>query len=210
MSAIIKAERLTKKFGSLVAVDQVNLDIQVGEIFGFLGPNGSGKSTVIRMLCGLLQPSAGRAEIDGLDVVKQTEEVKRRIGYMSQRFSLYEDLTVEENIDFYAAIYGLTPAELKLRRNSVIDLVGLETRMEQWRDAFGGYNGGWRSPVRFCAGQKSFFSTNRPRGSIRWRGEKFGTCSFDLPVRARRCSSRLTTWMRRSAVRGWPIFIFPS
>lgn len=131
MSAIIKADRLTKKFGSLVAVDQINLDIQAGEIFGFLGPNGSGKSTVIRMLCGLLQPSAGRAEIDGLDVMKQTEDVKKRIGYMSQRFSLYEDLTVEENIDFYAAIYGLPPTELDLRRNSVIDLVGLQSRMKQ-------------------------------------------------------------------------------
>jgi ABC-type multidrug transport system ATPase subunit len=131
MSTVIKAERLTKKFAALVAVADLNLDIQAGEIFGFLGPNGSGKSTVIRMLCGLLRPTAGRAEIDGFDVVKQTEEVKKRIGYMSQRFSLYEDLTVEENIDFYAAIYGLTTADLDIRRNSVIDLVGLQSRLKQ-------------------------------------------------------------------------------
>jgi ABC-type multidrug transport system ATPase subunit len=129
--SIIKAERLTKKFAALVAVNELDLEIEAGEIFGFLGPNGSGKSTVIRMLCGLLQPTAGRAEVDGLDVVKQTEEVKKRIGYMSQRFSLYEDLTVRENLDFYGAIYGLTPAQLQSRLTSVVELVGLHSRMEQ-------------------------------------------------------------------------------
>ena len=131
MSVVIKAEGLTKKFGALTAVDTLDLEIEAGEIFGFLGPNGSGKSTVIRMLCGLLQPTAGRAQIAGLDVVKQTEEIKKRIGYMSQRFSLYEDLTVEENIDFYGAIYGLTQPDMAVRRRTVVDLVGLDDRMEQ-------------------------------------------------------------------------------
>lgn len=131
MSIVIKAAGLTKRFGALTAVDNVDLEIEAGEIFGFLGPNGSGKSTVIRMLCGLLQPTAGRAQIAGLDVVKQTEEIKKRIGYMSQRFSLYEDLTVEENIDFYGAIYGLTPLDMAVRRRTVVDLVGLDDRMEQ-------------------------------------------------------------------------------
>lgn len=131
MSVVIKAEGLTKKFGALTAVDHVDFEIEAGEIFGFLGPNGSGKSTVIRMLCGLLQPSAGCAELAGFDVVKQTEEIKKRIGYMSQRFSLYEDLTVEENIDFYGAIYGLGRADMAARRRTVVDLAGLEGRMEQ-------------------------------------------------------------------------------
>src|SRR5262245_27345470 len=131
MSIVIKADGLSKEFGALTAVADVNLEIEDGEIFGFLGPNGSGKSTVIRMLCGLLRPTAGRAELDGLDVVKQTEAIKKRIGYMSQRFSLYEDLTVEENIDFYASIYGLAQPEMVLRRRTWVDLVVLEGRMEQ-------------------------------------------------------------------------------
>lgn len=140
MSSVIKAEGLTKKFGRLVAVDDLSLDIEAGEIFGFLGPNGSGKSTVIRMLCGLLRPSAGRAQLDGLDVVRQTEEVKRRIGYMSQRFSLYEDLTVQENIDFYGSIYGLDRSELERRRAMVVDLVGMEDRLAQLAGTLsGGY-----------------------------------------------------------------------
>ena len=141
MDTVIKAERLTKKFGHLVAVRDVSLEIQQGEIFGFLGPNGSGKSTVIRMLCGLLQPTAGRAELDGLDVVSQTEEVKKRIGYMSQRFSLYEDLTVQENLDFYGAIYGLGPGHLGERRDSVVKLVNLGDRMGQ---VAGTLSGGWK------------------------------------------------------------------
>ncbi|MEK6601623.1 MAG: ABC transporter ATP-binding protein [Candidatus Binatota bacterium] len=131
MENVIKAERLTKKFGDLVAVQDVSLDISRGDIFGFLGPNGSGKSTVIRMLCGLLQPTAGKAELDGLDVVRETEEVKKRIGYMSQRFSLYEDLTVQENLDFYGAIYGLSRLQLAERRRTVVALVGLEERQGQ-------------------------------------------------------------------------------
>jgi ABC-type multidrug transport system ATPase subunit len=131
MSFVIKADGLTKKFGALTAVDNVSFEIEAGEIFGFLGPNGSGKSTVIRMLCGLLRPGAGRAELAGFDVVKQTEEIKKRIGYMSQRFSLYEDLTVEENIDFYGAIYGLARADMAVRRRTVVELAGLEGRMEQ-------------------------------------------------------------------------------
>lgn len=131
MENVIKAERLTKKFGDLVAVQDVSLEISRGDIFGFLGPNGSGKSTVIRMLCGLLQPTAGKAELDGLDVVRETEEVKKRIGYMSQRFSLYEDLTVQENLDFYGAIYGLSRLQRAERRRTVVALVGLEERQGQ-------------------------------------------------------------------------------
>jgi len=140
MTIAIKAESITRKFGLLTAVSDVSFTIEKGEIFGFLGPNGSGKSTMIRILCGLLQPTSGHAELDGLDVVKQTEEIKKRIGYMSQRFSLYEDLTVQENIDFYGAIYGLNTTELALRRRAVVDLVGLDDRLEQMAaNLSGGY-----------------------------------------------------------------------
>lgn len=126
MEPIIEAQGLTKKFGDVVAVEEVSLAISRGEIFGFLGPNGSGKSTVIRMLCGLLQPTAGGARLDGWDVVARAEEVKKRIGYMSQRFSLYEDLTVKENLDFYGALYGLGSGRLAERRRAVLALAGLE------------------------------------------------------------------------------------
>jgi len=140
MTIAIKAEGITRKFGALTAVSDVSFAIERGEIFGFLGPNGSGKSTMIRILCGLLQPTSGRAELDGLDVVNQTEEIKKRIGYMSQRFSLYEDLTVAENIDFYGAIYGLSATELAVRRRAVVDLVGLDDRLEQMAATLsGGY-----------------------------------------------------------------------
>jgi ABC-type multidrug transport system ATPase subunit len=140
MSIAIRADGIGKKFGALTAVSDVSFTIEEGEIFGFLGPNGSGKSTMIRILCGLLQPTSGRAELDGLDVVEQTEEIKKRIGYMSQRFSLYEDLTAEENIDFYGAIYGLTRAELAARRRAVAALVGLDDRLDQMAATLsGGY-----------------------------------------------------------------------
>ena len=100
----IQVENLTKKFGSFTAVDNISFQIPKGIIFGFLGPNGSGKSTTIRMLCGVLSPTSGSGSVMGLDIVRQTEQVRQNLGYMSQRFSLYEDLTVEENLDFYGGI----------------------------------------------------------------------------------------------------------
>lgn len=109
----VRADGLTRRFGDFVAVDHVSFEIQAGEIWGFLGPNGAGKSTTIRMLCGILDPSEGTGEILGFDVRRQSEEVKERIGYMSQRFSLYPDLTVRENLEFYAGAYGLTGATLQ-------------------------------------------------------------------------------------------------
>src|SRR5437764_3893482 len=107
MSAAVEIRDLVKTFGSFVAVDHVSLTVEKGEIFGFLGPNGAGKSTTIRMLCGLLTPTTGSATVNGLDVATQPEEIRRSIGYMSQKFSLYDDLTVEENIDFFTGIYGV-------------------------------------------------------------------------------------------------------
>src|ERR1700754_2281149 len=110
---IITASNLTKRFGDFIAVNEISFEVNKGEIFGFLGANGAGKTTAMRMLCGLSLPSSGSATIAGFDVYKQTEEIKRNIGYMSQKFSLYEDLTILENIQFFGGIYGLTDAQLK-------------------------------------------------------------------------------------------------
>lgn len=110
---VIKVDRLTKKFGDFVATNQISFEVGMGEIFGFLGANGAGKTTAMRMLCGLSIPSSGSATVAGFDVYKQTEKIKQNIGYMSQKFSLYEDLTVKENIRFYAGIYGLNRTTIK-------------------------------------------------------------------------------------------------
>lgn len=122
----VKTEELTRTFGRFVAVDRVGLEVVRGEIFGFLGPNGAGKTTLIRMLCGLLRPSSGRAIVAGLDVSHQSEQIKQRIGYMSQRFSLYEDLTVEENIQFYSGLYGLRRPHIRQKREEMLARFGLE------------------------------------------------------------------------------------
>lgn len=122
----ISANNLTKRFGSFTAVDAVNFEVGKGEIFGFLGANGAGKTTAIRMLCGLLSPTDGKATVAGYDISKETELVKRHIGYMSQKFSLYADLTVAENIWLYGGIYGIPSKTLKEKRDRLIHRLGLE------------------------------------------------------------------------------------
>jgi ABC-2 type transport system ATP-binding protein len=119
---------VVKRFGSFVAVDHISLEIASGEIFGFLGPNGAGKSTTIRMLCGLLRPSSGQGWVNGLDIVSQSERIKSSLGYMSQRFSLYEDLRVEENMAFFGGIYGLDSSACESRIREVLALIGLAER----------------------------------------------------------------------------------
>ncbi len=141
MSAIISVEELTKTFGDFVAVDHVTFAIEPGEIFGYLGPNGSGKTTTMRMLLGLLRPSSGRAQLFGLDSAAETERIRPRVGYMSQRFALYEDLTVGENLTFYGGVYGLRGAVLAERRRAVLDLIGLAGRD---RERTVDLAGGWR------------------------------------------------------------------
>jgi ABC-2 type transport system ATP-binding protein len=127
MSSIaVKMENLVKRFGSFVAVDQVSLTVETGEIFGFLGPNGAGKSTTIRILCGLLRPTEGHAEVGGIDVAAQPEEVRKNIGYMSQKFSLYNDLTVDENLNFFGGVYGVDGGRRERRKAEVLSLVGLK------------------------------------------------------------------------------------
>src|SRR5260221_11854842 len=123
---VITADKLTKKFGDFTAVDSISFDVNKGEIFGFLGANGAGKTTAMRMLCGLSIPTSGKATVAGFDVFRQPEHIKKNIGYMSQKFSLYEDLTVVENIQFYAGIYGLSNKEIKIKSEELIKQLGLE------------------------------------------------------------------------------------
>lgn len=124
----VKVEGLTRRFGDFVAVDDISLEIKKGTIFGFLGPNGAGKSTTIKMLCGLLLPTKGKGLVNGYDIMKESEEIKKNIGYMSQRFSLYDDLTVEENISFFSGIYGVAKNRKKERMQWVLEMAGLRDR----------------------------------------------------------------------------------
>ena len=132
---------LTRRFGSFTAVDRIAFDVAAGEVFGFLGANGAGKTTAIRMLTGLLAPTSGAASVAGHDVYREAEAIKRDIGYMSQRFALYEDLSVEENLRFYGGIYGLAPARLTERTAAMLELIRLEDRR---RERAGELAGGWR------------------------------------------------------------------
>jgi ABC-2 type transport system ATP-binding protein len=125
----IVAHDLTRRFGSFTAVDHISFDVKAGEVFGFLGANGAGKTTAIKMLTGLLAPTAGDAKVAGLDLKTQTEQIRQRIGYMSQRFSLYEDLTVLENIALYGGIYGLTDKQIGERSSSMLDRLGLQDEL---------------------------------------------------------------------------------
>lgn len=146
---IIRAENLSRSFGDRVAVRSVSLEVHRGEIFGVLGPNGAGKSTTIRMLCGILDPSGGRGEVLGYDIARDAEAIKQNIGYMTQRFSLYEDLTVEENLWFYGGIYGLARDLLLRRREEALERAGLLRRRRQ---IAGTLSGGWKQRVALaCA-----------------------------------------------------------
>jgi len=147
---VIQLHNLTRTFGKLLAVDNVSFTVNRGEIFGLLGPNGSGKSTIIRMLCGVLEPSAGRACVLGFDCARESEAVKRRIGYMSQKFSLYSDLSIRENLEFYGRIYELPPDRLAKRMAEVLKLTGLDTRSGD--QLAGTLSGGWKQRLALaCA-----------------------------------------------------------
>jgi ABC-type multidrug transport system ATPase subunit len=145
----ISARSLTKRFAGLTAVDQVSFEIRRGSIFGLLGPNGSGKSTIIRMLCGILRPTSGSALVAGVDVAREPESVKTRIGYMAQHFGLYRDMTAHENITFYGMVYGLQRARLEVRRREVVELVGLTEHLHKLA---GDLSGGWQQRLALaCA-----------------------------------------------------------
>ena len=145
----VAVENLEKRFGDFQAVNKVSFQVKRGEIFGFLGPNGAGKSTTIRMLCGILAPTAGKANVIGFDVFREAEQIKSHIGYMSQKFSLYEDLTVEENIDFYSGIYRIPKEDKKTRKDWVIKMSGLEEHRSSLTAIL---PGGWRQRLALgCA-----------------------------------------------------------
>ena len=145
---VIVTHGLSRRFGQLVAVRDVSLEVHSGEIFGVLGPNGAGKSTTIRMLCGILDPSSGEGRVVGLDIRRDAERIKQRIGYMTQRFSLYEDLSVEENLRFYAGIYGVPSDRRNARLEEVLASTGLGSRRRQLA---GTLSGGWKQRVALAS-----------------------------------------------------------
>jgi len=143
---VIKADKLTKRFGSFTAVDAISFDVAKGEIFGFLGANGAGKTTAMRMLCGLSKPTSGEASVAGFDVFRYPEKIKKNIGYMSQKFSLYEDLTIKENIEFYGGIYGLTNKQIKNKGTELIDMLDLQAEANK---LVKGLPLGWKQKLAF-------------------------------------------------------------
>ncbi|HPI08426.1 MAG TPA: ABC transporter ATP-binding protein [Saprospiraceae bacterium] len=146
MATVIQTDRLTRTFGAFTAVDAITFDVQTGEIFGFLGANGAGKTTALKMLTGLLSPSAGSATVAGFDVWKHPDQVKKRIGYMSQKFSLYEDLTVRENIRLYGGIYGLKMADIKSKTQVLLQKLELEAEAGK---LVGSLPLGWKQKLAF-------------------------------------------------------------
>jgi ABC-2 type transport system ATP-binding protein len=142
----IVCKDLTKQFGAFKAVDHITFDVDRGEIFGFLGANGAGKTTAMRILCGLSYPSSGEAKVAGFDVYKQQEQIKKNIGYMSQKFSLYDNLTVLENIEFYAGAYGVSRAEIKQRSKQLVSTLGLENEVKK---LVGALPLGWKQKLAF-------------------------------------------------------------
>jgi ABC-2 type transport system ATP-binding protein len=144
----VEVQGLVKKFGDFVAVDKVSLTVEKGEIFGFLGPNGAGKSTTIRILCGLLTPTAGRASVNAFDVATEPEKVKRSIGYMSQKFSLYDDLSVEENLNFFCGIYGVPKEQRAARKQYVLEMAGLTGKRAVMTRLLAG---GWKQRLALSA-----------------------------------------------------------
>lgn len=146
MDNVIITDHLTKTFGSFTAVDAITFEVAQGEIFGFLGANGAGKTTALKMLTGLLMPTSGKASVAGFDIRSKPEQVKRRIGYMSQKFSLYEDLTVRENIRFYGGIYGLRRAEIKAKTADLVEKLELGAHADQ---LVAGLPLGWRQKLAF-------------------------------------------------------------
>ncbi len=166
MERVIHTDKLCKRFGDFTAVDQISFDVYKGEIFGFLGANGAGKTTAMRMLCGLSIPTSGNATIAGYDVYKQTEEIKKHIGYMSQRFSLYEDLTVLENIRFFGGIYGLSHKQLKQKSEELIANLGLQ---KESKKLVASLPLGWKQKLSFSVAvihQPKIVFLDEPTGGV--------------------------------------------
>lgn len=163
---IIQVQNLTKKFGDFTAVDSISFEVKKGEIFGFLGANGAGKTTAMKMLIGILKPTSGKAEVAGFDVFSQTENIKKNIGYMSQKFALYDDLTVKENITFFGGIYGLSRIEIKEKTNKLIDELKLHS-VE--KELVGSLPLGWKQKIAFSVSllhQPKIVFLDEPTGGV--------------------------------------------
>lgn len=163
---VIVTQNLTKIFGDFSAVDNISFDVMKGEIFGFLGANGAGKTTAMRMLCGLSTPTSGQATIAGFDVYKETEKIKENIGYMSQKFSLYEDLTIIENIQFFGGIYGLTNKQIKTQTEQLIERLGLN---QEAKKLVGSLPLGWKQKLAFSVAvihEPSIVFLDEPTGGV--------------------------------------------
>lgn len=163
---VIQTNKLTKRFGDFIATNEITFGVKAGEIFGFLGANGAGKTTAMRMLCGLSIPSSGEATIAGFDIYKQTEQIKKNIGYMSQKFSLYEDLTILENIRFFGGIYGLSDKQLKEKSESLIDTLGLKNEAKK---LVGSLPLGWKQKLAFSVAilhQPKIVFLDEPTGGV--------------------------------------------
>ena len=163
---VIKTEKLTKRFGDFYAVNEITFEVSKGEIFGFLGANGAGKTTAMRMLCGLSTPSSGKAEIAGFDVYKETEKIKKNIGYMSQKFSLYEDLTVLENIKFFGGIYGLSDKQIRSKGEELVTQLGLQSEAKK---LVGSLPLGWKQKLSFSVAvlhQPKIVFLDEPTGGV--------------------------------------------
>ncbi|MFI5194648.1 MAG: ABC transporter ATP-binding protein [Chitinophagales bacterium] len=163
---VIICKNLTKRFGDFVAVDQISFDVAKGEIFGFLGANGAGKTTAIRMLCGLSFPSSGEASVAGFDVFRQQESIKKNIGYMSQKFSLYEDLSIVENIQFFGGVYGVPDKEISSRSNALIQKLGLQSEAKKM---VGALPLGWKQKLAFSVAvfhQPKIVFLDEPTGGV--------------------------------------------
>jgi ABC-2 type transport system ATP-binding protein len=164
--SVIKTEKLTKRFGDFIAANEISFEVAKGEIFGFLGANGAGKTTAMRMLCGLSTPSSGNAVIAGFDVYKQAEQIKKNIGYMSQKFSLYEDLTVLENIQFFGGIYGLSDKMIKFKSEQLIDQLGLTNEAKKLVSSL---PLGWKQKLSFSVAilhQPKIVFLDEPTGGV--------------------------------------------
>lgn len=162
----IYTKELTKKFGDFTAVDHISFDVKKGEIFGFLGANGAGKTTAIRMLCGLSLPTSGEATVAGYDVYKENEKIKKSIGYMSQKFSLYDDLTVRENIKFYAGVYGMTRQYIKDQTEQLVQRLHLESELDK---LVGSLPLGWKQKLAFSVAifhNPSIVFLDEPTGGV--------------------------------------------
>jgi ABC-2 type transport system ATP-binding protein len=163
---VIKTEKLSKRFGDFYAVNEITFEVLKGEIFGFLGANGAGKTTAMRMLCGLSGPSSGQATIAGFDVYNETEKIKKNIGYMSQKFSLYEDLTVLENIQFFGGIYGLNDKQIRTKSEELVTQLGLQNEVKK---LVGALPLGWKQKLSFAVAilhQPKIVFLDEPTGGV--------------------------------------------